>query len=682
MPNASPTGKPSAAAVSPAWMASSIAKMQNELIAKYGSQEQPRIDRGLHQVAEFWRAEDGDEAAFEEFVRANLAGDQATLDTMFNRFQSLLEQLDGHMHEINRAFNQQSDLDLGPVLPFDETFAGYDPSAHVLDDFFNNKLAFTVLLNFPLTTLDERLKNGPNWTRRQWAETRLAQRFDKRIPADVNLAIAQAAAASGQYISQYNIWMFHLTDAQGQRLFPPKMRLLSHWNLRDEIKANYSDGQGGLPKQRMIQQVMERIVTQTIPQIVINNPAVDWNPFTNEVTPAAAKDSDTTPDNRAITNAPEPDTRYAVLLKDFNASRKADPYSPTAPTLIDRRFQEDREIPEARVKSMLEQVLSSPLAVQTAKLIQSRLGRPLEPFDIWYNGFRPGSKYTEAQLDEMVAKKYPTAEAYQKDIPNLLIKLGFSPDRAQYVANNIIVDPARGSGHAMGSQMRSEKAHLRTRVEKTGMNYKGFNIAVHEMGHNVEQTFSLNDNDYTLLQGVPNTAFTEALAFVFQGHDLELLGLPAPDAKSQAEKTLNDFWSTYEIAGVALVDMSVWHWMYDHPQATPKQLDQATVQISKNIWNRYYAPIFHKNDVVLLGIYSHMIDSFLYLPDYPIGHMIAFQIEEQMKKAGAIGPEFERMAKMGRITPDLWMERATGRPVGPEALLEATQQALAANATH
>jgi hypothetical protein len=663
---------------SPSWMNNSTARLQDELLAKYGAPQKERIERGLHQVTEFWRADDGDAAAFAEFVRTNFAGNQATLDTMFNRFQSLLEQLDGHMHEINRTFNQQSDLDLGPVLPFDEVFAGYDPSAHVLDDFFNNKLAFTVLLNFPLTTLDERLKNGPNWTRRQWAETRLAQRFDKRIPADVNLGIAQAAAASGQYISQYNIWMYHLTDAEGQRLFPPKMRLLSHWNLRDEIKANYSDGPNGLPKQRMIQQVMERIVTQTIPQVVINNPTVDWNPFTNEVKPAAAKDSDAASDNRPITNAPEPDVRYAVLLKDFNASRKADPYSPTAPSLIDRRFQEDREIPEARVKAMLEQVLSSPLVAQTAKLIQVRLGRPLEPFDIWYNGFRPGSQYTEAQLDEIVAKKYPTAEAYQKDIPNLLIKLGFSPDRAQYVANNIIVDPARGSGHAMGSQMRSEKAHLRTRVEKTGMNYKGFNIAVHEMGHNVEQTFSLNDNDYTLLQGVPNTAFTEALAFVFQGHDLELLGLPAPDAKSQAEKTLNDFWSTYEIAGVALVDMGVWHWMYDHPQATPKQLDQATVQISKDIWNRYYAPIFHKNDVVLLGIYSHMIDSFLYLPDYPIGHMIAFQIEEQMKKSGAIGPEFERMAKMGRITPDLWMERATGRPVGPEALLEATKQALAA----
>jgi hypothetical protein len=327
---------------------------------------------------------------------------------------------------------------------------------------------------------------------------------------------------------------------------------------------------------------------------------------------------------------------------------------------------------------MLEQVLSSPLVSQTARLIQSRLGRPLEPFDVWYNGFRPGSKYTEAELDAIVAKKYPTPEAYQKDIPNLLIKLGFSPDRAQYVANNIIVDPARGSGHAMGAEMRSAKAHLRTRVEKTGMNYKGFNIAVHEMGHNVEQTFSLNDVDYTLLRGVPNTAFTEALAFVFQGHDLELLGLPAPDAKAEAEKTLNDFWGTYEISGVALVDMGVWHWMYDHPQATPRQLNEATVQIAKDVWNRYYAPVFGKKDVVLLGVYSHMIDSFLYLPDYPIGHLIAFQIEEQMKKAGSIGPEFERMAKMGRVTPDLWMENATGHPVGPEALLEATQRALMA----
>jgi hypothetical protein len=672
-------GTTAASAATPSWVKESVAKLERELVTKYGESQRERAQRGLQQMAEFWRADDGDAAAFEDFVRTNFAGDQATLDTMFNRLESVLEQLVGHMHEINREFRQQSDLDLGPVLPFDEILSGYDPSAHVLDDFFQNKLAFVVLLNFPLTTLDQRLKDGPSWSRRQWAEARLAEGFSKRIPADVNLGIAQAEAQAGQYIAEYNIWMYHLLDAQGQRLFPSKMRLLSHWNLRDEIKADYSDSSNGLAKQRVIQQVMERIVTQTIPALVVNNPAFDWNPFSNDVTLAAVKDSDTaTAPAAKPSNAREPDTRYATLQKTYFASKRADPYSPTAPTLIDRRFNEDREIPEARVRAMLEQVLTSPVVPQVAKLIELRLKRPLEPFDVWYNGFRPGSQYTEAQLDEMVAKKYPTAQAYQQDIPNLLMKLGFSPERAQYVAKNIMVDPARGSGHAMGAEMRAEKAHLRTRVEKGGMNYKGYNIAVHEMGHNVEQTFSLNDIDHTLLKGVPNTAFTEALAFVFQGHDLELLGLPAPDARSQAEKTLNDFWGAYEIAGVALVDMGVWHWMYDHPQATPKELNDATVRISKDIWNQYYAPVFHKKDVVLLGIYSHMIDSFLYLPDYPIGHMIAFQIEEQMKKAGAIGPEFERMAKVGDVTPDLWMEHATGKPVGPEALLEATQNALTA----
>ncbi len=656
----------------------SVNKLENELATKYGEPQRGRARRGLRQVASFWRAEDGDAAAFEEFIRTNFAGDQPGLDTMFVRFEKNFEQLSGHMHEITREFRQQSDLDIGPIMPIDETFAGYDPSAHITDDFFQNKLAFVVLLNFPLTTLEERLKDGARWTRREWAETRLADWFSKRIPADANLAVAQASSEAEQYISEYNIWMHHLIDEQGNRLFPPKLRLLSHWNLRDEIKADYSDAEHGLAKQRSIQQVMERIVTQTIPAVAVNNPNVDWNPFTNTIAVAAVHDAEspTSPADLKATDAPEPDTRYATLLKTYEASRKVDPYSPTAPTLIARRFDEDRQIPEVRVKAMLEAVLSSPFVPRVAKLIEDRLGRPLEPFDIWYNGFKQRGAYTEAQLDEIVSQKYPTPDAYKNDIPNILMKLGFSKERAGYLAQNIIVDPARGSGHAMGAAMRAERAHLRTRVGKSGMNYKGYNIAVHEMGHNVEQTFSLNDIDHYFLQGVPNTAFTEALAFVFQGHDIELLGLTKPAAKNEALKTLNDFWGTFEIAGVALVDMAVWHWMYDHPGATPAQLKEATVQIAKDIWNTYYAPVFGKRDVVLLGIYSHMIDSFLYLPDYPIGHMIAFQIEEQMRKAGNIGAEFERMAKMGRVTPDQWMINATGAPVGPDALLAATERAL------
>jgi hypothetical protein len=56
--------------------------------------------------------------------------------------------------------------------------------------------------------------------------------------------------------------------------------------------------------------------------------------------------------------------------------------------------------------------------------------------------------------------------------------------------------------------------------------------------------------------------------------------------------------------------------------------------------------------------------------------MIAFQVERQMEKAGAIGPEFERIVKTGSVAPDLWMKKATGAPVGPEALLDAAAKAL------
>ena len=650
--------------------------MESQLVAKYGEAQRNRASRGLQQIAQFWRAEDGDSSAFESFALENFAGTAPDVDTLFTRFQNLLEQYGGHMQEIGREFRNQTDVDVGSIKPYDAAFAGYDPSAHFSDDMFANKLAFTVLLNFPLTTLSQRLYEGSGWSRRQWAEARLAQRFSRRVPASVNLALATAAADAEAYVAGYNIWMHHLVDDRGQRLFPAKMRLLSHWNLRDEIKSDYSDAQSGLAKQRTIQQVMERIVTQTIPKAVIDNPTVDWNPFANSVRAATVSDSDKPLGTAAVNDAREPDTRYEKLLGDFNAVRLVDPYSPTAPTLIARRFDENREIPEERVKAMLEQVLTSPLVARTASLIRARLGRALEPFDIWYNGFRTKSKYDAAELDRIVARRYPTADAYKKDIPRLLEQLGFPKNRAEYIAANIVVDPARGSGHAMGASMRGAKAHLRTRVEKSGMNYKGYNIAVHEMGHNVEQTLSLNDIDNTLLSGVPNTAFTEALAFVFQGRDLDLLGLAQSDANAEALQTLNDFWNTYEIAGVALVDMGVWHWMYDHPNAAPAQLREATLQIARDVWNKYYALVFGKRDVVLLAVYSHMIDSFLYLPDYPIGHLIAHQIEEKMKSAGTIGPEFERMAKFGSLTPDMWMRNATGSPVGAGAMLQATERSL------
>lgn len=655
-----------------------LAALKLELVAKHGASQKARIERGVDQVATLWRPEDGDLAAF---AREQFLPEGPQLDATFGRLERLFEQLDGHMNELGRELQWFTDLDLGPLLPVESLLAAYDPSSNVTSDLFQAKPGFVVLLNFPLTTLAERAKAGPTWTRRQWAEAKLASRFNRRVPAEVEQQVSRAIADANLYIAEYNIWMHHLVDAKGQRLFPQGLRLISHWNLRDELKADYTDAKG-LAKQRMIVQVMERIVTQTIPAAVINNPRVDWDPFTNAVTVAPPESVEPNAPERVSGSsvkadvAPEPDTRYARLLATFQASRRADPYSPVAPTRIARSFELDRGLPEERVRALLTELLASPLVSRVAKLIESRLGRPLEPQDLWYPGFRPGAKVPEAQLDALTRKRYPTADAFARDIPRILQGLGFTKEKADTLASYIRVDASRGAGHAQQALRRGDFPRLRTRVEKGGMDYKGYNIAVHELGHNVEQVFSLYQVDHTLLSGVPNNAFTEALAFVFQARDLELLGLGQPDAASERERVLNDFWQSWEIAGVALVDMATWHWMYEHPDATPEQLREAVGQVSRDVWNQYYAPVLGRKDSPLLGIYSHMISYPLYLPDYPLGHLIAFQIEEHLKQHGPLGAEFERMATFGSVTPDEWMRHATGAPVSAESLLKATAKAL------
>ena len=91
----------------------------------------------------------------------------------------------------------------------------------------------------------------------------------------------------------------------------------------------------------------------------------------------------------------------------------------------------------------------------------------------------------------------------------------------------------------------------------------------------------------------------------------------------------------------------------------------------------YYAPILGGKDTVLLGIYSHMLSTPIYLYNYPLGHLIAFQIEEHLGTSkGKLGAEFERMCRTGRVTPDEWMKAATGAPIGTGPLLRATEEAL------
>jgi len=180
--------------------------------------------------------------------------------------------------------------------------------------------------------------------------------------------------------------------------------------------------------------------------------------------------------------------------------------------------------------------------------------------------------------------------------------------------------------------------------------------------------------DY-LINGIPNTAFTEALAFMFQIRDLELLGIKQDDPMKKHYDALDIFWGNYEIMGVSLVDMEVWKWMYDNPDATADELKKATITIAKDIWNEYYEPVFGVEDIPILAIYSHMIQSPLYLSAYPYGHLIEFQIEQYIEDKD-FAEEVIRMFSIGRYTPKHWMEKAIGEQISNQPLLEAVDLAV------
>ena len=354
--------------------------------------------------------------------------------------------------------------------------------------------------------------------------------------------------------------------------------------------------------------------------------------------------------------------------------QQVDAYCPNMPTGIIRNFEGDIEIPAEEVERLFTELLGSEQVKIVAAEIKERLGRDLRPYDIWYDGFKARSGMNEDELSAQTRKLYPTPLAYEKKIASMLTNLGFQKENAEDIARHIVVEPARGSGHAWPCVGHNEPARLRTRISSEGMDYKGYNIAVHEMGHNVEEVVSLYKMDYYMLRGIPNTGFTETSAFLFQHRDLQLLGYGRQEMDKEA--VYDAFWGMYEIMGVSLVDMHMWQWLYAHPKATAAELREATLGIEAEVWNQYFEPVLGEKDCILLGIYSHMVNSPMYLPNYPIGHIVQFQLEEAL--AGSTPAEwaekYERWYRLGRLTPDVWMQQAVNGELSVQPILRKIQK--------
>lgn len=647
-----------------------IQKVQNTLKAKISALPnkmeaksiEKRIEKCIPQFSKFIEKTEMTEAEFETYSIENFTLTEASTDSLLNDFCKYYHYSSGHLNQMGLELKYKTQLDSGAITKLDDLFSNYDPYSHLLEDWKNLGIANLIVLNFPRYTLAEKNTLGENWTDKDWAYARLGEVFGSDVPAEILADITKAQTVADAYIANYYIYMGNI-KYKNEKLFPKDLKLISHWNLRDELKSNYAK-ENGKAKQDAIYEIMKHIVGQTIPSQVINNPSIEWDVNKNQIIENNGKE---------LKTVPEPNTRYKQLLNNYYAIKKADKYYGN--TYFQRKFESEYEMSQPEMEQLFRSFLGSDVVKEVGSLIKNKLGRNLEPYDIWFDGFKARGSINEAELDKITKAKFQTARDFKEFLPNILIKLGFNLKAMSFLSSNVAVDPSRGAGHATGSESFYYPTRLRTRIGKDGMDYKGYNIAVHEFGHNVEQTYSLLRTSIYMLRGVPNNAFTEAIAFTFQTKDLKILDMDTQNPESHSNYVLDNFWNTYEIMGVALVDQLVWKWLYTQDNPTEESTNQAVNRIAKEVWNTYYAPVIGVKDSPILGIYSHMIDYPLYLSSYPLGHLIEFQLEDNFKGKN-FGSEIERVTTIGRLTPKHWMIKAVGSEISSTPMIESAKEAL------
>ncbi|MBR4460105.1 MAG: hypothetical protein IKS26_01210, partial [Paludibacteraceae bacterium] len=195
---------------------------------KYPDSDADRLRRGVAQAGALWRAEDGSEQDFSDFVQEHFAGSEQARTDLFLSLSKLMENLNESYDLLTVNILKPTQL-MGPDEPTDVDWimSGFNPAAHLTDDLFANKVAFITILNFPFYTLEEKNSLGVEWSRLQWAEARLGDVFTSRVPAGVLANLSQAYADAENYIADYNICMDRLRTEDGRQLFPDSMLLLS-----------------------------------------------------------------------------------------------------------------------------------------------------------------------------------------------------------------------------------------------------------------------------------------------------------------------------------------------------------------------------------------------------------------------------------------------------------------------
>lgn len=618
------------------------------------------IARGVAAAAAVYT---GEPEAFAGLCAAHWVPPGPARQALLAEWDGYLEAMVGSLIGVLKATRRGMDVADRPLEAVDRLCAEYAPDAHVEEDLRATGMAAAIQLNFggvPDDPADLTVRTPP-----QWAELALSRVGTELIPSDLRRRHTQARARSEALVQSYNFYLRNIRFPDPLVSFDEALPLISHWGLRD-FMTNLNGSPNAVVRQRAILDLMNRVVRGQVPEAILDNPGLQW-----DVSAGAVGRN-----GHGVPAQGEGARRWRPFRETFAVQRELDRHT-RRPNMIDTVFLERRRMPEQRVEAMLVALLSSPLIRRIARFVERRLGRPLEPFDIYFRRFQDEHLDT-ARLDGLVAGRYPTRQAIQADLARILEQLSFPTGDAAEIARHIRIDNARGAGHAWPPGTRDDRQLLRVRVGPAGLDWQEFGTFMHELGHCVEGVLSSYAMPYWLLWGVPNNAFTEAFAFTFQDLAVEVLG--EATVRDLDVEMIQRVWEAFEIAGPALAEMRLFRWLYAHPEATAEEIHLAIQEIGDAMWAEFHAPVFGPTSYGQMSVYSHMLWCDAYLADYPMGHIIAYQVRGHLAAALAGGStladEMTRMCRAGSIYPDAWMMAAVGAPVRVEPMLEDAAGAL------
>ena len=636
----------------------------SQLIERHGEEHRTRIESGVARCAELWQEADGDDAAFATFCLDHFVADSDDLDRLVERLETSIAQVRGHLYEMRRTLRRWADLRGDEMANIDELLATFDPAPDLSEQVYIQKLAHLALLNLDRPSLTEMLEHGDSWSTEDWARSRISRHFGARVPKDVADMARDLGFKASHWVSNFHVPVGTMVDATGKRWFESDRKLVAHWLIREELKAGYNEPDG-IHKQRALAWVLGRHIDGSIPRSVMDGTnELDWDPGMNTL------GGEKTQDVVGL-------ERYDHWMMQVEVAKALDPHHPEHPTAISRKCELHREIPEADVEKMLVDLLSADVRKDLSAKMEHQLGRELEAHDVYYDDLFESRKASE--MDDAVRALFEDEKAFERKLPEVLRGLGFEDELADFLGTRIRVEIGKGAGHAMRPMLHQYDAWLRTSRLKNELGWDGFDTAMHELGHNLEQLCSCYFAPRPILEGVPNTACTEAFAFLYQSLAKQVLGIEDAAAAQRAfhETTLSTMLMACQIAGPSLMELRTWRWIYENPKADAAALRETVLRISDDVWSEFFADHFGQDPYRILGAYQHMVAHPLYLPDYAIGQMISHQVRAHVRNKD-IAVETKRICSIGRLTPAAWMKVAVGGELSAMPLIKDSERAIKA----